>query len=73
MHGDTVQDVTKTRDGAPATNVFKSMQRDMPISYDHQMENLCDPVGAPLTRWTVVWDSAVCRRGAVGMCMVMLG
>jgi hypothetical protein len=42
MHA--LQDVTKTRDGKPVTTVFKGFQRDMPLSYEHQMENLCDPV-----------------------------
>lgn len=41
-----LQDVTKTRDGKPVTTVFKGFQRDMPLSYEHQMENLCDPVRA---------------------------
>ena len=42
--GGHVQDVTRTPEGTRIVPIFKGIQRDMPISYEHQMENLCDPV-----------------------------
>lgn len=38
-----MQDVTRTPDGVPVITMVPGMQRDFPISYEHQMENLADP------------------------------
>ena len=48
-----MQDLSKTRDGKPVAPIFRGFQRDLPFSYEHQMENLCDPVRCTAARWTV--------------------
>ena len=49
-----MQDLSKTPDGKPIAPIFRGFQRDLPISYEHQMENLCDPVSCTATCWTAL-------------------
>ena len=57
-----MQELNRTPDGEPVAPVFKGFQRDMPISYEHQMENLCDPVRGVPAHWMAFRTAGVVMR-----------